>query len=161
MSEPQAPIDERQRPLGVTVVLALVWLAAVGDLVASIWLLIVSFDKARFATAPVGVEYVRYWALVALVIGVLTALVAYGLGRGSQFLRVLTMLVMALRLVNAVWAMVAIRYVTVWPAVFDAAIAIVVISLLGNRSASDYFRGRTRRSTTPSGSIEPLHQEDQ
>ena len=161
MSEPQAPIDERSRPLGVTVVLALVWLAAFGDLVASIWLLIVSFDKARFALAPVGVEYVRYWALVALLLGVLTALVAYGLGRGSQFMRVLTILVMSLRLANAVWAMVAIRYVTVWPAVFDAAIAILIIALLSSGSASDYFRGRTQPSTTTTGSHEPLNQEDQ
>jgi len=86
---------------------------------------------------------VRYWALVALLIGVLTALVASALTRGSQFARVLTIVVMVFRLANAVWALVAIQYLTLWPAVVDAALAVLIIVFLTNRGASDYFRKRT------------------
>src|SRR5262245_44812029 len=140
MSESQDVATERRRPAGVTFVVVLTWLVAFGDLVASIWLLIVSFDKTLFATAPVGVEYVRYWALVALTVGVLTAVVAYALQSGSQFARVLVIIVMALRIANALWALAAIRFVTLWPAIFDLALAIVIIALLTTGGASDYFR---------------------
>jgi|GEM_PF-2448799 len=161
MSESQEAATERKRPAGVTFVVALTWLVAFGDLVASIWLLIVSFDKTLFATAPVGVEYVRYWALVALVVGVLTAVVAYALQSGSQFARVLVIIVMTLRIANALWALAAIRFVTLWPAIFDLALAIVIIALLTTGGASDYFRNRPRAATTDVGPQEPLNKEDQ
>lgn len=161
MSEFQEVAMERKRPAGVTFVVALTWLVAFGDLVASIWLLIVSFDKTLFATSPVGVEYVRYWALVALVVGVLTAVVAYALQSGSQFARVLVIIVMTLRIANALWALAAIRFVTLWPAIFDLALAVVIIALLTTSGASDYFRNRPQAATTTVGPQEPLNKEDQ
>jgi len=144
MSEEQElPVVARQRPAGVAFVIVLAWLAAFADLVAGVWLLIVSFDDSQFDDTLVGADVVRYWALVALLIGVLTALVASALTRGSQFARVLTIVVMALRLANAVWALVAIQYLTLWPAVVDAVLALLIIVFLTNRGASDYFRNRT------------------
>ena len=86
---------------------------------------------------------VRYYGLIALVVGLLTVMVALGLGNGSQFARVFTVMVMTLRLLNAAWALIAIRYVTLWPAVFDLALAVLIIALLNTRSASDFFRKRT------------------
>lgn len=142
MSEEAPEPAPRHRPAGVTFVLVLAWLAAMADLVAGLWLLLISFDKALFDGAPVTASLVRYWALVALLVGVLTALVAWALGRGSQFARVLTIVVMVFRLANALWALVAIQFVTLWPAVFDAAVALLVIVFLSNRAASDYFRKR-------------------
>lgn len=161
MSESERAAVERTRPMGVTFVVVLAWLVAFGDLVASIWLLIISFDKTLFATAPVGVEYVRYWALVALLIGVLTALVAYALNSGSQFARVLVIVMMSLRIANALWALAAIRFVTLWPAIFDLALALVIIALLTTGSASDYFRNRDAKSPTTQSPQEALNQEDQ
>jgi len=144
MSEEQElPVVARQRPAGVAFVIVLAWLAAFADLVAGVWLLIVSFDDSQFDDTLVGADVVRYWALVALLVGVLTALVASALTRGSQFARVLTIVVMALRLANAVWALVAIQYLTLWPAVVDAVLALLIIVFLTNRGASDYFRNRT------------------
>jgi hypothetical protein len=104
---------------------------------------------------------VRYWALVALLLGVLTGLIAYGLAEGSQLSRVLTVIVMAARVASAIWALVAIRFVTLWPAVFDLAIAILIIAMLSTGSASDYFRKRTALVPTTPGPQEPLTQEDQ
>lgn len=134
---------ERQRPGGVTFVIGLVWIAAIADLIAGIALLIVSFDKARFAATAVTPELVRYYGLVAIVVGLLTLMVALGLASGSQFARVFTVIVMVLRMLNAAWALIAIRYVTLWPAVFDLAIAVAITMLLSTRAASDYFRKRT------------------
>lgn len=132
-----------KRPTGVTFVVGLVWIAAIADLVAGIVLLLISFNNARFHDAPVDASVVRYFSLVAIVIGLLTVMVAVGLAAGSQFARVLTVVVMSLRLLNAAWALIAIRYVTLWPAVVDLALALLVISLLSTRAASDYYRNRT------------------
>jgi hypothetical protein len=140
--EAQTPAPAR-RPGGVTFVLVLTWLAALADLVLGAWLLLISFDKAIFEDEPVTADIVRYWALVALLIGTFTAIIAAALGRASQFARVLTVVIMTVRLASALWALVAIQSVTLWPAVFDAAIALLIIVLLTNRSASDYFRKRT------------------
>ena len=133
----------RRRPNGITFVLVLVWIAAIADLIAGIVLLLMSFDDARFANATVTAEVVRYYGLIALVVGLLTVMVALGLANGSQFARVFTVIVMTLRLLNAAWALIAIRYVTLWPAVFDLTLAVVIIALLNTRSASDFFRKRT------------------
>ena len=132
----------RRRPGGITFVLVLVWIAAIADLIAGIVLLLMSFDDARFANAPVTAEVVRYYGLIALVVGLLTVMVALGLANGSQFARVFTVIVMTLRLLNAAWALIAIRYVTLWPAVVDLVLAVLIIAMLTNRSASDYFRKR-------------------
>ena len=135
---------EVTRPFGVAVVLVLAWVAAIGDIVAGIVLLLLSFDHARFTDDTVSASLVRYFGLVAIVIGLLTAMVALGLANGSQFARVFTIMVMVVRMVNAAWALIAIRYVTLWPAVFDLAIAVLITALLSNRAASDYFRRRAR-----------------
>lgn len=134
---------ERPRPGGVTFVIGLVWIAAVADLIAGIALLLVSFSNSRFVGTEVTPALVRYYGLIAIVIGLLTLMVALGLASGSQFARVLTVIVMTLRLLNAAWALIAIRNVTLWPAVFDVVIATLIITLLNNRSASDFFRKRT------------------
>ncbi len=123
--------------------LILTWVAAIVDLVGGIVLLLLSFDKSLFSDTSVSASLVRYYGLIALVLGLLTIMVALGLSKGSQFARVFTILVMSLRVLNAAWALIIIRYVTLWPAVFDLAIAILIIALLTNRSASDYFRKRT------------------
>jgi len=144
--EPDAPAATpapHRRPGGITFVVILTWIAAIVDLVGGIVLLLLSFDTSLFTDTEVSPTLVRYYGLIALVLGLLTVLVALGLGKGSQFSRVFTILVMAVRLLNAAWALIAIRYVTLWPAVFDLAIAIIIIALLTNRSASDYFRKRT------------------
>jgi hypothetical protein len=136
-----APLPVK-RPGGITFVVALVWIAAIADLIAGIVLVLVSFNNARFQYAPVDASLVRYFGLLAIVIGLLTVMVAVGLATGSQLARVFTVIVMSLRLLNAAWALIVIRYVTLWPAVVDLALALLVISLLSTKAASDYYRKR-------------------
>jgi len=150
MSEELVPAEEASspaptavpRPAGITFVIVLTWLAAMSSLVGGIWLLLISFDKSRFPDAADDVAVVRSFAFLALILGLLTVMVALALGSGSQFARVLVIIVMAGNLINAVWALIYIRGVTLWPAVAYATLALVIITLLSNRAASDYFRKR-------------------
>ena len=48
-----ATVARGAAPVGITFVLVLVWIAAIADLIAGIVLLLMSFDDARFADAPV------------------------------------------------------------------------------------------------------------
>lgn len=135
---------QARRPGGVTFVVILVWFAALSDIIGGIVLFLMSFSRTAFDTTEIDATFLRYFALIAIVVGLLTALVAMGLNRGSQFARVLTVTVMVLRLANAVWAGFAVGGFVVWGALFDAVLALIIIALLTNRSASDFFRGRIK-----------------
>ncbi|MGC4174754.1 hypothetical protein [Demequina sp.] len=136
-----SPVPAR-RPAGVSFVIVLVWLAAIGDLIGSITLFFMSFDRVMMLESGVDVITLRYYTLVLLALGLATILVALGLGNRSQFARAFVVILMAARAASALWALIAIRGISVWSAVFDLALAVLIIALLTNRSASDYYRGR-------------------
>ena len=131
-----------ERPGGVQFVVLLAWLAALGDLVGGVYLLLKSFGGDVFNSIGIEEDVLRYYAFSLLIIGAVTALLAYYLGKGNRGVRVFVIIVMALRLANALWALALLQHVTLWIAVFDAIFAILIIVLLSNRSASAFFRKR-------------------
>lgn len=131
------------RPAGVSFVVGLTWFVALVDIIAGIALFLISFNRTAFDREAVEPTLLRYFALIAIVVGLLTLLVAVSLGNGSQFARVLAVIVMVLRLANALWALFAINNFITWGLIAEIALAIVIIALLTNRAASDFFRGRT------------------
>ena len=142
----QAPAH---RPAGVSFVVGLTWFVALVDLVGGIALFLISFNRTAFDREAVEPTLLRYFALIAIVVGLLTLLVALGLASGSQFARVLTVTVMVVRLANVLWALFAINNFLTWGLIAEAALAILIIALLTNRAASDYFRGRSSIQTPP------------
>lgn len=131
-----------ERPGGVTFVVVLAWLVAMADVAAGILLLLHSFGTDVIASIDIKDDTLRYYAFALLVLGALTALIAYSLGKGSQGARVFTIIVMALRLANALWAILVFQNFTLWVAIIDAALAIAILVLLTNKSASNFFRNR-------------------
>jgi len=148
-------VAARHRPAGVSFVVALTWLVAVVDLIGGIALFLISFNRTAFDREAVDPALLRSFALIAIVVGLLTLLVAIGLATGSQFSRVLTVTIMVLRLANALWALFAVGNFLTWGLIAEAALAILIIALLTNRAASDYFRGRVTPPAPPRTDEQP------
>lgn len=129
-----------QRPGTVTFVAFLTWLVAILDLLAGAALLWASFNLDGADTSLTEGE-VRIYAITTLAIGALTAAVASGLNRGSQFARVIVIGVMAIRIVVGGLVLISLGEFTSWPALIDLAISLVVILILTTRRASAFFRG--------------------
>jgi hypothetical protein len=138
----QADVPVR-RPGGVTFVVVLVWLAAIGDLILGIVLLLASFSTSVKNDATIDVSLLRYYSLALVIAGLITAWVASALGGRSQFARALIIVIMSLHVASAAWALIAIRGFTIWSAAFDLLFSLFIIGLLTSRQASDYYRGRT------------------
>jgi hypothetical protein len=132
-----------RRPGGVTFVVVLVWIAAIGDLMLGALLLLASFSTSVKNDASIDVSLLRYYSLALLIAGLITAWVASALGGRSQFARALVIIIMTLHIASALWALIAIRGFTLWSALFDLLFSLFIIGLLTSRQASDYYRGRT------------------
>ena len=131
-----------ERPGGVQFVVLLAWLAAMTDIVAGGIFLLLSFGRDIVNSIDIDEDILRYYSLALLLAGAFTAFVAYYLGKGNRGARVFTIVVMALRLLNAVWALTLFENVTLWIAVLDAAFSILIIVLLSKKSASAFYAKR-------------------
>jgi hypothetical protein len=126
------------RPFGVTILMVLIFIMGLLSAVAGVVALVARNDVA--AEAGLDGNQVLWYAIFAIVIGVIYLLVAGGLGRGSGLARFVVALVTVLNLLGNVWVAVAFAGTMRWQALFGAAIAVLVLVLLYNRSANEFFR---------------------
>lgn len=124
------------RPASVTIVVVLTWLAAIGSLISGALALLLSDS----ALAEAGVERptATTYGWIEIVLGVVIALVAIGLGRGNTLARVLISGLMVLRIVIGIWAMFVLPNSIVTGAIV-AGIALIVLILLWNQKANAFF----------------------
>ncbi len=127
------------RPGSVTTVMVLTWIVAVFSILAGVLLLVASDQVLSDAGLSSANANVYAWA--EIVIGVITALVAVGLGNGNNFSRLLVTLLMGLRAALSLWvAIVLWGHAGFWSAVLAGLIAVIVLALLWNARASEFFR---------------------
>lgn len=124
------------RPASVTIVVVLTWLAAIGSLISGALALLLS-DSA-LAEAGVEKTTATTYGWIEIVLGVVIALVAIGLGRGNTLSRVLVSGLMVLRIVIGIWAMFVLPNSIVTGAIV-AGIALIVLVLLWNAKANAFF----------------------
>lgn len=124
------------RPASVTIVVVLTWLSAVGSIVSGVLALLLS--DSVLAEADVEKSTATAYGWIGIVLGVVIALVALGLGRGSTLSRVLVSGLMVLRIVIGIWAMFLLPDSVVSGAIV-AGIALIVLILLWNQKANDFF----------------------
>lgn len=124
------------RPASVTIVVVLTWLSAIGSIVSGVLALLLS--DSVLAEADVEKSTATAYGWIGIVLGVVIALVAIGLGRGNTLSRVLVSGLMVLRIVIGIWAMFVLPDSIVSGAVV-AGIALIVLILLWNQKANDFF----------------------
>lgn len=128
------------RPGSVTTVVVLTWIVAILTIIGGVALLLLSDDTLSQAGIAKGTATTFGW--VEIVLGVVVALVAMGLARGSNGARMLVTILMIVRIVAAVWIAVAVGSSAVWSAVATGILALIILGLLWNAKASAYFASR-------------------
>ena len=127
-----------RRPSGVTIVAVLVWLGAVFDILAGLLLLIVPQDPA-LVEAMGGTALVVTFGIVSILLGVVSAIVGFGLWTGNPVARIA---VTALELIGLAFSiMLVFMGANVWNETVSALISLAIIGLVWTPDASRFFKG--------------------
>lgn len=126
-----------RRPASVTFLVVLVWISAILTLLVG-GLFLAGADNATVADQFNGAaDAAKLAGWVLLVLGVLTALFAIGLGRGSNFLRILVTIVFVLRIAGDVWLVLRSNYDS--GAFVSIAFSVLILYLMWNAKADEFF----------------------
>lgn len=125
------------RPGSVTAVVVLTWIVAILTVVSGVALLLLSDSVLKEAGITRSTATTYGW--VEIVLGVVVALVAIGLSRGSNAARILVSIVMVLRVAAAVWIALAVSTSARGTAIAAGVVAVIILALLWTRRANDYF----------------------
>lgn len=129
------------RPGSVTLVVVLTWIGAILSILGGIVALLA---RENFVVeSGLTTSQSRLAGGVALVFGIILALLASALGKGSKFARFIVTIVMLLRLiVGAIGIFAVWGSPFVWGAVINVLVALLVLWLLWNAKAGAFFAGR-------------------
>jgi hypothetical protein len=130
-----------QRPGSVTVVVVLTWISAIFALIGAAILFVVAFTVDA-PDLPASRHLITTIAVIALIIGLVTAWIAYALSKGNDFARFLVSLVQVLNIGNQIWTWIQLGGNYVISAIINIAIAVIILALVWNRRASEFFASR-------------------
>lgn len=119
-----------QRPGGVVLIAVLAWIGAVLQVVSGVLVL-------TRVVSPDGVGTEAAW--VAVIVGVISFVVAFFLFSGSNVARILVTISFALSLLTAVLAIVANPTNLVAP-ILSGIVSLVGLALLYTKRANEFFR---------------------
>ncbi|WP_448006038.1 DUF7144 family membrane protein [Agromyces bauzanensis] len=128
-----------KRPLGVTIVAALVIVSGVFDIIGGVVLLAMQSDAdaaARFGGAGVLVAV----AVMSIVLGAIVLVVAWGLLRGNAVSRIAATVLQVISLAGSIWSGIAAP-ATLSTEILSALLAIAILFLLWSGEATRFFRG--------------------
>ncbi len=119
-----------QRPGGVVLIAVLAWIGAAAQIISGILVL-------TRVLSPDGIGTEAAW--IAIIVGVISAVVAFFLFSGSNIARILVTISFVLSLLTAIFAIIAHPANFVGP-VISALVAVIGLALLYTKSANEYFR---------------------
>ena len=134
----------RRRPFGVSVLVFFVWLQAILGIVGGVVLLIVHNDSDVLSHTTLTGDELLGVAIAAIVIGLITAMVASALGRGSNFARWLIAILNFFHLTGGIYAVAnADGAGGASGGIGSIVIALIVLYILFfERGSREYFAGR-------------------
>ena len=135
MSEQFGP----QRPLGVTIVAALMFISGAFDVIGGLLLLPLQADP-EIADAFGGSAVIVTLAVIETLIGIVALLIAFGLLRGNPVARIAATVVQAISLVMSIWIGIT-QPSTLATEILSALVALAILLLLWSREATRLFRG--------------------
>lgn len=133
-------MSNRNIPIGISVISILMYIGAVLDIAAGVFLLIETSEVAD--AANVSEATITGTAIGLIVVGVVIGLLAYGLRSASNGVRLLIGVVMAIRIVFSIYAIVALPTAR-FEGLVTGVIAIVILYFLySNEDSKAFFEGR-------------------
>jgi len=131
---------DRKMPLGISVITILMYIGAILDIAAGIFMLIETSTVAE--AAEVAESTITYTAIGLIVIGVIMGLLAFMLRRGSNGVRLIIGVVMIVRVVGAIWAVIALPGAR-FDGLVSGVIALVILYFLfGDEHSKAFFGDR-------------------
>jgi hypothetical protein len=130
-----------QRPGSVTVVVVLTWISAILALFGAALLFVVAFT-VEAPDRPASRDFLLAAGGFLLVIGLITVWVARALSKGNNFARFLVSLVQVLNILNAIWTWIQLGGNYVISAFLSIAVAVIILALVWNRRANEFFAAR-------------------
>lgn len=127
------------RPGGVTFVAVLVWIVGALDILAGVLLLFQTNDPT-IGEAFGGSAGLVTSAILSILIGLVSIIVAGGLLRGNSAARAIVTVVQVLSIAGSVWLAIAVPANAV-SEVLGIVISVIVLIFLWSRRANEFFRG--------------------
>lgn len=130
------------RPLGVTIIVVILWIQALFGIAAGIFLMVENNDPDLLRHVHASSDDLMAVGVAALVIGLVTAMFASALGRASNFARWVIGFLALLHLAGSVYSFVTLDGVTRGSAVIDGLLALIVLYFLfGEKGSEQFFNG--------------------
>ena len=134
--------DKTVRPSSVTTATWLIALAAVIDIVSGWALLILAGDVVATTAAGVEPKQVQIAAWLLIGVGVLTAVIASLISKGSNMTRLFVTVLMVLQVGGHIWSLVVGGNASFASAAIGIVIAIGVVVLLWTAESNAYFAAK-------------------
>jgi hypothetical protein len=136
MTEPVSNIV--RRPGSVTVVVVLTIISGILTLLGALFLLLLG-GAASLGSNVSGVA-VLIFGILYLIFGIITIAVGVGLRNGSRFARILVTILMVIDIIGGIANLIWFRNnQTLTSGIITIIVSVVVLALLYNRRASDFF----------------------
>ena len=127
-----------RRPGSVTVVVVLTIISGILTLLGALFLLLLG-GTVGLASQVSGVA-VLIFGILYLIFGIVTIAVGVGLRNGSRFARILVTILMVIDILGGIANLIWFRSnQTVTSAIITIIVSVVVLALLYNRRASEFF----------------------
>lgn len=131
---PPAPAAPARRPGSVTFVAVLTYISGMANIVGGVLLLFTRDTMARESGGSVA--GITTSAVIALLLGIITLIVARGLLDGSRVSRAIVTVVMIVNLINGVLLLFTLQFVS---GVIEVLWTLLLLSLLYTRRANTFF----------------------
>jgi hypothetical protein len=132
-------MSDRKIPLGVSVITILMYIGAILDVAAGVFFLIESSAVAD--AAEVESSTITAVAIGLIVVGVIVGLLAMGLRNGSNGVRILIAVVMALRIAGSIYIIFALPTARFEGFVSGAVAIVILYFLYGAEDSKAFFEG--------------------
>ena len=132
------------RPVGVTILVVLLWIEALFALVGGVFLMIENDDPDLIRHVGESSDTIFGYGLGLTILGVITAMVAAGLGRGGGFARGFAGVITFIHLCGGVYSLFALDGVTKGSAAVTILISGVILYILFGEKGSQEFFSRSR-----------------
>jgi hypothetical protein len=130
-----------RRPVGVTVIAVILFIQAIAGIVGGIAFIIERNNASLLDHVDAKSNEVTAYATVAIVWGVIALLVGMGLWRGGNWARVLVAIVEVLSVAGGVYLLIQWDGTHAYTGIWQIAIGMIVLYLLFNPRASEFFEG--------------------
>jgi hypothetical protein len=128
-----------KRPLGVTIVAALAIISGIIDAIGGVVLLTMQSDPAVVAGFG-GTGVLVTLAIMSILLGAFTLVVAWGLLRGNSTARIAATVLQLISLASSIWIGIT-QPAILATEILSALLAIAILLLLWSSEATRYFRG--------------------